>query len=47
MTPMLEPSDEDSDTPVITMLHVVKENTLEVNGKIEILCREIEITKNS
>ena len=31
--------------PIITIIHVVKENTLEINEKVEILHREIQTTK--
>lgn len=33
--------------PVVTLLHVMKENTLEMNGKIENLIREIETAKKN
>lgn len=44
---MMGSSDKDFKGCVITMLHVVKENILEMNGKIEIISREIETQKRT
>lgn len=47
MAQVLDLSDNDFKTAIIAQLQEVRENTLEMNGKVEILCREIEaIRKN-
>lgn len=42
MTQMLESVNTYFKSAIITMLHKVNKNTLEINGKINVLSREIE-----
>lgn len=47
MTQMLELVNKDFKAVIITMLHKVNKNTLEINEKIEVLRREIKNIKET
>lgn len=45
MTQILELSDQNFKAAIITVLHDINVNTMEINGKIEIFNRETETIK--
>lgn len=47
MIQILELSGKDVKTVIITMVYEIKENILEMNGKVNVLRREIEIIKRT